>query len=209
MYPWKHYVAIGDSFTAGIGDPVDGFQTIGCMERFARVLQTSSPSLQFTNLAKRGLIISEIREGQLARALELQPDFISVVAGANDIMKGKFEAQSFEDDLRTLYEPLAKTDAVVSTVNIPPFPLIKTMQEAIQTRLYRHIEKANSIVKSLADEYKIILVDAYAHADDFDENDWSADYVHLNARGYFKFTNVIIQVLEKSMGVEIGKAEMP
>ena len=39
MHPWKHYTAIGDSFTEGIGDPVDGFQFIGCMERLAQVLK--------------------------------------------------------------------------------------------------------------------------------------------------------------------------
>ena len=71
------------------------------------------------------------------------------------------------------------------------------------------MEKANAILTSLAKEYKFILVDAYAHFHELDENDWSADKVHLNVRGYFKFTNVMIDVLEKHTWVEIGKAEMP
>ncbi|MBI3151732.1 MAG: SGNH/GDSL hydrolase family protein [Chloroflexi bacterium] len=209
MHPWKHYVAIGDSFTEGIGDPVDGFQSIGCMERLAQILQKSNPDFQFTNLAKRGLMISEIRQGQLVHALKLKPDFVSIVAGANDIMKGRFEAQNFENELRGLYESTVKTGALVSSGNIPFFPFIKTLEAPVQTRLNRQIEKANSIIQNLADEYKIILVNANAHGDDFDENDWSTDFVHLNARGYFKFTDVIIQTLEKHTGVELGKAELP
>ena len=209
MHPWKHYVAIGDSFTEGIGDPVDGFQSIGCMERLAQILKKSNPDFQFTNLAKRGLMISEIRQGQLVQALKLKPDFVSIVAGANDIMKGRFVAQDFENELRELYEPTVNSRALVSSVNIPFFPFIKTLDEPIQKRLNRQIEKANSIFKSLADEYKIILMDANALADAFDENDWSADKTHLNARGYFKSTDKIIQTLEQHTGFEIGRAEMP
>jgi lysophospholipase L1-like esterase len=209
MHPWKHYAAIGDSFTEGVGDPVDGFQSIGCMERLAQILKKANPDFQFTNLAKRGLMISEIRQGQLVQVLKLKPDFITIVAGANDIMKGRFEAQNFENELRSLYESTVKTGALVSSVNVPYFPFIKTLEAPIQTRLNRQIEKANSIIQSLADEYKIIFVDANAYSSDFDENDWSTDGVHLNARGYFKFTDVIIQTLEKHTGIAIEKAAMP
>ena len=165
--------------------------------------------MQFTNLAKRGLVISEIREGQLAKALELKPDFITAVIGANDVMKGQFASQKFEDDVRSIFEPLSKTGALVSTGTLPPFPFIKTLPEVVQPRLFRHVEKANAILTNLPKEYNIILVDAYAHAHELDEQDWSADKVHLNARGYFKFTDVMIDVLEKHTGVEVGKAEMP
>jgi len=209
MHPWKHYAAIGDSFTEGIGDPVDGFQSIGCMERLGQVLKKSNPDMQFTNLAKRGLVISEIRESQLTKALELKPDFITAVIGANDVMKGKFASQNFEKDVRSIFEPLSKTGALVSTGTLPPFPFIKTLPEAIQPRLFRHVEKANAILTSLAKEYNVILVDAYAHVHELDEQDWSADKVHLNARGYFKFTDVMIDVLEKQTGMAIGKTEMP
>ncbi len=33
--PWTHYVAIGDSFTQGVGDPVDGFAKLGAMDLLA------------------------------------------------------------------------------------------------------------------------------------------------------------------------------
>jgi lysophospholipase L1-like esterase len=209
MHPWKNYVAIGDSFTEGIGDPVDGFQSIGSMERLSQILKRSNPNLKFTNLANRGLMITEIRQSQLVRALSLKPDFITIVAGANDILKGRFEAQNFENELRSLYESTVKTVAMVSSGNVPDFPLIKTLETAVQKRFNRQVEKANSIIRSLAAEYKIIFVDANAYSHDFDENDWSTDQVHLNARGYFKFTDVVIQELEKQTGFEIGRAEMP
>ncbi|MBK8834875.1 MAG: hypothetical protein IPO29_08425 [Anaerolineae bacterium] len=79
MHPWHHYVALGDSFTEGVGDPVEGFEMLGAMDRLAAALRQSNPALQVTNLAKRGLVLAEIRDQQLAPALGLKPDFVSVV----------------------------------------------------------------------------------------------------------------------------------
>ena len=86
MHPWHHFVAIGDSFTEGIGDSVDGFAKLGAVDRIAAALKQSNPDLRYTNLAQRGLVVTEIREQQLDTALRLDPDLVSVVAGANDIM---------------------------------------------------------------------------------------------------------------------------
>jgi len=209
MHPWKNYVAMGDSFSEGIGDLVDGFQPIGCIERMAQIMQKSNPDFQFTNLAQRGLMISEIRQGQLVKALSLKPDLVSIFAGANDLLKGRFEAQNFENELRSLYESTFKTGAQIISGSIPFLPFIKTLDAETQTRLNRQIEKANSIIQSLADEYAILVIDPNAYTNDFDDNDWSADKVHLNSRGYFKYTDILIQNLEESAGVQIGRAEMP
>jgi len=209
MHPWKNYVAVGDSFTEGTGDPVDGFQAIGCMERLAQILKRSQPDFQFTNLAKHGLKIDEVRDMQLQKTLALKPDFITVQAGANDLMKGNFTAEIFESSLRSLFEPLAKTGAFVTTGTHTPFPYISTLDEAIQKRLQRQMDKANEIIRKLAGDYGIVFVDTHAHTADFDAGDWSADQVHLNSRGHFKFTKALVDVLEKHTGVEIGQPEMP
>ena len=64
MHPWHHYVALGDSFAQGVGDPVEGFARLGVVARLAASLRQSSPDLRFTNLAQRHLLASEIREQQ-------------------------------------------------------------------------------------------------------------------------------------------------
>ena len=50
MHPWHHYVALGDSFTGGVGDPVEGFEMLGAMDRLAAALRQTNPALQVTNL---------------------------------------------------------------------------------------------------------------------------------------------------------------
>ena len=44
MHPWHHYIAIGDSFTEGVGDPVDGFAMYGAADRLAAALRKPIPS---------------------------------------------------------------------------------------------------------------------------------------------------------------------
>ena len=209
MHSWHHYVAIGDSFTEGVGDSADGFTKFGAMDRLAAALRQSNPDLQYTNLAKRGLLAAEIREQQLETALSLKPDFVSVVAGANDIMKGQFDETRWEQELRILYESLTQAGAVVTTVNMPFFPLIRTLKEPLQTRIKSNIEKGNNIIQRLVAQYKVVLVDAWTISLRDDMEDWSEDGIHLNSRGYFKFAKEILKTLEQQTGVKIGEIEAP
>ena len=130
LHPWHHYVAMGDSFTEGVGDSVDGFAKLGAMDRVAAALRQSNSDLRYTNLAQRGLLVGEIREQQLETALHLKPDLVSVVAGANDIMTGRFSATRWEQEFRTLYEVLTQTGAVIFAANVPEFPILRTLKEA-------------------------------------------------------------------------------
>ncbi len=209
MHSWHHYVAMGDSFTEGVGDSVDGFTKLGAMDRLAAALRQSNPDLQYTNLAKRGLLVAEVREQQLETALSLKPDFVSVAAGANDIMKGQFDKIRWEQELRILYESLTQTGAVVTTVNMPFFPLIRTLKEPLQIRIKSNLEKGNNIIQRLVAQYKVILVDAWTISLRDDMEDWSEDGIHLNSQGYFKFAKEILKTLEQQTGVKIGSIEGP
>src|SRR5215211_668911 len=76
------YVALGDSFTAGTGcAPGEAWP-----ERLTAALRESSPSLELRNLAKEGATSSEVME-QLPSALELEPDLVTIVCGANDVLR--------------------------------------------------------------------------------------------------------------------------
>ena len=212
MHPWHHYVAMGDSFTEGIGDSVDGFAKLGAMDRIAAALRQTNPDLRYTNLAKRGLVVSEIREQQLETALRLKPDFVSVVAGANDIMTGRFSATLWEEEFGILYEALAQTGAAVIAVNLPEFQVLQTLQEPLRARVKGNIARGNDIVQRLATQYQVILVDAWAsnqRSDPQDWQDWSEDGVHLNSRGYFKFAQETLKVIEQQTGLKIGDVVAP
>src|SRR5690554_4147902 len=88
-HPWTRYVAIGDSFTEGIGDPeptAEGGMR-GWADRVAEVLAHQSEDFAYANLAVRGKLLRGIRDDQAELALALNPDLISVSAGGNDILR--------------------------------------------------------------------------------------------------------------------------
>jgi len=209
MKTWHRYVALGDSFTEGIGDPVEGFAKLGAMDRLAAAFRQSSPGLQFTNLAKSGLFVSEIREQQLETALALEPDFVTLVAGANDLLKGRFNAASWEQEFQILFHALSRSGAVVVTGGVPNFPLLKTLKESHQVGMTRIITKANTIMQRQAEQYQIIFIDAWSMSSLSNQEDWSLDGVHLNSRGYYTFAQEMIQVLEQRLGMRLDVIEMP
>jgi lysophospholipase L1-like esterase len=205
MHPWHHFVAIGDSFTEGVGDSVDGFARLGAVDRLAAALRQSNPDLRYTNLAQRGLVVTEIREQQLETTLRLEPDLVSVVAGANDIMTGRFSADRWEEEFRTLYVALTQAGATVIAANLPAFPILRTLKEPLQTRVMNNITRGNGVIERLAVQYQVILVDSWTVSHPTDRDDWSQDGVHLNSRGYFKFAKEVLGNLEQQTGFKLGE----
>ncbi|MDO9591147.1 MAG: SGNH/GDSL hydrolase family protein, partial [Microcella sp.] len=89
LHPWSRYVAIGDSFTEGIGDPEPqspgGHR--GWADRAAEVLADRTDDFAYANLAIRGRLLQQIAVDQVDAALALRPDLISISGGGNDIIR--------------------------------------------------------------------------------------------------------------------------
>ena len=77
------FVALGDSFTEGLGDPyADGPGTGWWADRFAERLAAGRPGLRYANLAVRGKVMGEVAAEQVPLAIAMVPDLVSVAAGA-------------------------------------------------------------------------------------------------------------------------------
>src|SRR6476469_6985763 len=86
---FHRYVALSDSFTEGVGDPdparPNGLR--GWADRVAEVLATRTDDFGYANLAIRGRKLDAILAEQLEPALALEPDLVTIYAGANDILR--------------------------------------------------------------------------------------------------------------------------
>ena len=67
----QHLVALGDSFTQGTGDPVEGLELRSAHDWLALWMRAANPGMQYTNLAERGLRAAEVRSQQMPRGLKL------------------------------------------------------------------------------------------------------------------------------------------
>jgi len=77
-HPWRRFVAIGDSFTEGIGDPdaaAPGGHR-GWADRVADVLAKDVDDFAYANLAVRGKLIAQITAEQIEPAVALKPDLV-------------------------------------------------------------------------------------------------------------------------------------
>ena len=90
---FHRYVALGDSFTEGVGDPdpsrPNGLR--GWADRVAEVLATQTDDFGYANLAIRGRKLGPIVAEQVDAAIALEPDLITIHGGGNDVLRPRVD----------------------------------------------------------------------------------------------------------------------
>ena len=82
------YVAIGDSFTEGVGDELPDGSVRGWADLVAQGLaDATGRPIQYANLAIRGRLLGSIVDQQLEPALALGPTLVSFNGGGNDMLR--------------------------------------------------------------------------------------------------------------------------
>src|SRR6478735_12808507 len=84
------YVAIGDSFTEGVGDELPDGHVRGWADLVAQGwADATAQPVEYANFAIRGKLIQPIVEQQLEPALALRPTHLSFNGGGNDMLRPK------------------------------------------------------------------------------------------------------------------------
>jgi lysophospholipase L1-like esterase len=193
---WQNFVALGDSLTEGIGDPVEGYEMVGWTSHFVKALRQENINLRYTNLARRGLLTSEISVTQLEPALALKPDLVSVIAGGNDVLKGKWNPAQFEIDLGYMFEKLTASGATVLTATLPDF-LFLPVPERLKERLTANIIEMNQVIRRVAQKYNAGCGEGWNEPAAKEASFWSTDWVHPNAYGYTILAQEMLSALQQ------------
>ncbi|PDZ59198.1 lipase [Bacillus thuringiensis] len=192
IHMWKRFVAIGDSFTEGIGDEVEGIALKSWVDHFVQLCEND---IEYANFAKRGLVTEEIRSQQLEKALTFNPDLVSLIAGANDVLKGRWNHDAYKNDMEFMVDTLSKAGADIIIANLPDFtvrlPFAFEKKQVIKEQLL----EANEVIRSLSREYKLHHVDFWNHHLVNDNTLWSKDLIHPNSKGYVKVAELILSSL--------------
>ncbi|GGM48032.1 glycosyltransferase [Microbacterium saperdae] len=174
---WRRYVALGDSLTEGLCDPAPDGALRGWADRLALLL-ASRGGLHYANLAIRSKRVSDVCGYQLQRALELRPDLVSILIGANDLVKRRVDipalAASLEDAVVQLREIGA--DVVLVTPFLPG-------RRAAGMYTSRFAAFATALA-GIATRTGAILIDTDLHPTLGDRPHWGEDLVHLSSRGH-------------------------
>ncbi len=195
QHPWSRYVAIGDSFTEGIGDPEPespgGHR--GWADRVAEVLAAQTEGFAYANLAIRGRLLDQIAAEQAQAALDLKPDLITVSAGGNDIIRPGTDPDEVANRFETLIETLRSDGATVVMFNGPDIG-----QTPVLSRVRGKVAIYNENLRAIATRHDAVVADMWPLRELKDPRMWAPDRLHLSPLGHHR---IAIMVLD-ALGVE-------
>ncbi|MFG2395820.1 SGNH/GDSL hydrolase family protein [Streptomyces lydicus] len=193
--PWGRYAVIGDSLSAGTGDPTPGYQDQGWSDRVAGVLRSVRPDLHYLNVSEIGATTAQTMENQAARMAEFSPDLLHVPCGANDIVRRRPDFVEIERTLRQMYSLAKGTGALLTT-----FTLGRAYDVPVFPDWSERIAAVNEIVRGLASEYDALVVDMWGHPVNDRGNLLSEDRIHFSTSGQAVMATEVVKKLASSLG---------
>jgi lysophospholipase L1-like esterase len=199
QHPWTRYVAIGDSFTEGIGDPEPGSPGghRGWADRVAEVLAEQTGDFAYANLAIRGRLLQQILDEQVEPALELKPDLISISAGGNDIIRPGTDADEVAARFETGLARLSSSGATVVLFNGPDIGMTPVLG-----RVRGKVAIYNENLRYLAKKYDAVVADMWALRELADSQMWAPDRLHFSPIGHHTIARMVLEALNVDNDLE-------
>lgn len=203
----ERFVALGDSFTEGVGDDDPAYPNgvRGWADRVAEQLATQQPALAYANLAVRGRLLPQVLAEQLEPALRMRPDLVTLYAGGNDLMRPKVDIDALAESYDEAVGTLAATGATVVL-----FTGVDGVEDPVFRKMRGRTAIYNEHVRLIAARHGTLLVDMWAMRALRDRRLWSADRIHLNATGHTLVAAAVLDALgvpHPGIAGELGPAE--
>lgn len=196
---FSRYVALGDSFTEGVGDPDPNLPNgvRGWADRFAAEMCRRDQNFQYANLAIRGRKLRPILAEQLAPALTLEPDLVTIYAGANDVLRPRVDIDGLMADLDRAVAMLREQGAHV---------VLFTAYDPGDVKIYAPVRGRFAIfseyVRQIADERNATLVDFWRMREYRDSRMWADDRMHMSSAGHQRMAIAVLDALGIDHGLE-------
>ncbi|MGW2825351.1 SGNH/GDSL hydrolase family protein [Streptomyces sp. NPDC001443] len=208
------FVALGDSLTEGVGDPLgdpvrdpaDAVKWRGWAALLADGL--AAGPVEFTNLAVSGAQTRDVLERQTQDALGLEPDVVSVVIGVNDTLRCTFDIHAVAARLDKVYAAFTAQRAVLLTACLPDPGSMLRLPGALARPLARRQRAVNAVVHALSERYGAVHLHAADEEWLTDRAMWSSDRLHPGERGHRQLAVRFHDLLAQA-GVATGAAPSP
>ncbi len=204
---FHRYVALGDSFTEGVGDhdPDRPNGVRGWADRVAEALAARNPDLGYANLAIRGRKLDAILAEQVEPALALEPDLMSIYAGGNDILRPRMDVDAL----------VARYDEALGRLTAGGAHLVLfTAFDLGFAPVFRHLRGRvavyNELVREVAERHSATLVDFWRLRDYRDPRLWDVDRLHMSSAGHQRMAVAVLDALgvEHDLAPD-GLADLP
>lgn len=190
------FVAIGDSFTEGVGDELDDGSVRGWADFVAAGLATAQGApVRYANLAIRGRKLGRIIDEQLDAAIALGPDAISINGGGNDILRPRVAIADIGGRLADAAHRIA--DAGIRPILLSGGNPSGVMP--IGALFQRRGDELAAVVRERTRDLDATFVDNWSDPVLREPRFWSEDRLHLNAAGHAHAASNVLRAL----GVEV------
>lgn len=189
--PFHRYVALGDSFTEGVGDHDESLPNgvRGWADRVAEVLAADG-DLAYANLGIRGRMLLPILAEQVGPALAMKPDLVSIYAGANDVLRPRVDI----DRLVQAYD-VAICRLVDAGAHLVMFTAYDPGGSPVFGALRGRFAIYNELVRQVADKHGATLVDFWRMREYRDDRMWDVDRMHMSTAGHQQMAIAVLDAL--------------
>ncbi|KRD21173.1 MULTISPECIES: SGNH/GDSL hydrolase family protein [unclassified Streptomyces] len=188
---YVRYVALGDSQTEGLGDGDDTVGLRGFADRLAEHLAAVNPGLRYANLAVRGRTAGQVRAEQLGPALALRPDLATVVAGVNDLLRPRYDAEEVAGHLEDMFAALTDAGTHVATLTFPDVGKIVPLARPVRARVF----DLNTRIRAAAARHGVTVAETGRHAVTTDPRMWTADRLHASSLGHERIAAALARAI--------------
>jgi lysophospholipase L1-like esterase len=196
------YAAIGDSFTAG-RDSIDA-------DRWADLLAAGmrrvNPELRYANLAVDGATSADVLGEQVEPALALEPDFVTVICGANDVLlTTRPDVAGYEERIDRILARLREgaPERMLVTATAPEGWQYMELRPRTEARLVAATTELNEITRTAAARHDVLCLPVAGHPALRDPATFSADGLHPSSAGHRTVAEQSAVVLHEHFGIEV------
>jgi lysophospholipase L1-like esterase len=202
----RAYAALGDSFTAG-RDSIDA-------DRWADLLAAGmrrvNPDLRYENFAVDGATSADVLDQQVEPALALEPDFLTVICGANDVLLAtRPDVSGYAERIDKIFSRLraGAPEAALVTATAPEVWHFMEMRPRTERRLIEATAELNEVTRATAERYGVLCLPVAGNEALRDPDTFSADGLHPSSAGHRFAAEQAAIVLHQRFGIEFEMEE--
>ncbi len=179
--PSLTFTVIGDSAAFGTGDLDEYGNPRGWGHYLSQVFK--DPTSYF-NYSRPGAKSTEVREVQLTKALESEPDICAVICGGNDMLRNGFDPELLHANLvATCNELMIRGSEVIMIQLHDPNQLLR-LPRLLKRVLRRRVDAVNAVYERVAAELDVVLIRTRNIPNVHDLRNWHIDRMHPGPFGH-------------------------
>jgi lysophospholipase L1-like esterase len=194
------FVALGDSFTAGRGCP----PRLRWPDRLAAALRARHPGLDYSNLAVDGATSAEVLD-QVGPAVQLEPDLVTVICGANDVIRTvRPDIDAYAERLAAIFDRLAAAlpRVAILSATAPERWQFLDLRPRTRERVLSGLAELNAATRRVAASRSVPVLEVVGHPGLDDPENFLDDGLHPSPRGHERAAAELARALHTQFGID-------